>query len=120
MPKHAQDLSAVLLWKASQMPEGLAEDKATASKGSGGVKRIKWLSGLRKQLVNFIALLTFHTLKVKTTTPLKEVLLSLPDGDLWEDAKVLECLDYVLKSKLLKVPQEYKDVFPRLFGFGRG
>ena len=62
----------------------------------------------------------FDTLKVKTTTPLKEVLLSLPDGDLWEDAKVLECLDYVLKSKLLKVPEEYKDVFPRLFVFGRG
>ena len=47
--------------------------------------------------------------------PLKDLLLDLPEGDLWEDAKVMPCLDYVLKSKLLKVPDEYKDVFFDLF-----
>ena len=47
--------------------------------------------------------------------PLKDMLLNLPTGDLWHDGKLIECLDYVLKSKLLRVPEEYKDVFPQLF-----
>lgn len=49
--------------------------------------------------------------------PLKDMLLNLPPGDLWHDGRLTECLDYVLNSKLLRVPEEYKDVFPQLFSF---
>lgn len=60
---------------------------------------------------------TIGTLKVKMDTPLKDLLRSLPQGDLWQDAKILECLDYILKSKLLMVPEEYRDLVPSLFVF---
>ena len=51
--------------------------------------------------------------------PLKDMLLHLPPGDLWHDGRLTECLDYVLNSKLLRVPEEYKDVFPQLFSFAK-
>ena len=57
------------------------------------------------------------TLEVDIGVPLKDLLLNLPEGDRWEDAKLMPCLDYVLKSKLLKVPDDYKDVFFDLFSF---
>lgn len=50
-------------------------------------------------------------------TPLKDLLRSLPQGDLWQDAKILECLDYIVKSKRLMVPEEYRDLVPSLFVF---
>ena len=50
-------------------------------------------------------------------TPLKDLLRSLPQGDLWEDAQILECLDYIVKSKLLRVPEEYRELVPNLFVF---
>lgn len=41
----------------------------------------------------------------------------MPQGDLWNDANVLTCLDYALSSKFLVIPQEYQEIFPTLFSF---
>ena len=57
-----------------------------------------------------------ETFEVDIGVPLKDLLLNLPEGDRWEDAKLMPCL-YVLKSKLLKVPDDYKDVLFDLFPF---
>lgn len=50
---------------------------------------------------------------------LRDVLLSMPANDLWEDAEVLKCLDYVLGSKHLVIPMEYQDVYETLFSLRR-
>ncbi len=56
---------------------------------------------------------------MKTHVPLRDVLLSMPANDLWEDAEVLKCLDYVLGSKRLVIPREYQDVYETLFSLRR-
>lgn len=45
---------------------------------------------------------------------LGDFLLSLPKGDLWEDADVRGCLEYVVQSKHLRVPQEFQRMFHML------
>ena len=45
---------------------------------------------------------------------LADFLLSLPKGDLWEDAAVRACLDYVVQSKHLRVAQEWQGMFQML------
>ena len=44
-----------------------------------------------------------------------ELLVNMPTGDLWEDAELVQFLDYVLASKRLVVPEEYQPVFHNLF-----
>lgn len=55
--------------------------------------------------------------EVSSDIPLVDLFVQLPVGDVWEDASLIQCLRYVLRSKLLKVPEEYNQVFPQLFGF---
>ena len=40
-----------------------------------------------------------------------ELLVNIPTGNLWEDAELVQCLNYVLASKRLVIPEEYQPVF---------
>ena len=52
-----------------------------------------------------------QTPKVDERTPMCELLVNIPTGNLWEDAELVQCLNYVLASITLVVPEEYQPVF---------
>lgn len=53
--------------------------------------------------------------QVTDETPLVDLLLAMPMGDVWADAGIMDCLEYVLASKYFKIPKEYEDKFQELF-----
>lgn len=42
--------------------------------------------------------------------PLSQLIKEMTNNDPWEDAALNECLEYVKKSKYLKVPDAFKDL----------
>jgi len=53
--------------------------------------------------------------QVDQDVPLLDLLLAMPTGDLWEDAGLVECLTYVLKSKYLVIPPHFHGKYRELF-----
>lgn len=41
---------------------------------------------------------------------------NLPVGDLWEDAHLLPVLDYLMNSKLLRIPEEWTEAIHAFYG----
>ena len=80
------------------MPEGF--DQIETSFKTQNVRNI--LGGHTCVFVKFLG-------KVEADKPLRDLLFSLPPGDVWEDAQILPCLEYVLASKYLVTPEEYKE-----------
>ena len=43
--------------------------------------------------------------------------VNIQTGNLWEDAELVQCLNYVLASRRLVVPEEYQPVFHYIICF---
>ena len=43
-----------------------------------------------------------------------DLILAMPEEDPWDDAKLKEALVYVRQSKLLSIPQEYREMLSQL------
>jgi len=48
--------------------------------------------------------------QVDSNVPLAQLIKDMEQSDSWGDAGLAECLAYASKSKLLVVPDEYKDI----------
>ena len=111
-----QAVSSSILRTSTSCPQGPDEVKATAPQGVwAGCNWFFSTEFFPPEKHDFHQ--HCETSEVDIEVPLKDLLLNLPEGDRWEDAKLMPCLDYVLKSKLLKVPDDYKDVLFDLFSF---
>ena len=51
--------------------------------------------------------------QVNHEADLIQLYMDYPWGDLWEESKILEVLRYVRGSKRLRMPQPWKDIFPK-------